>query len=297
MKTLATFADVREASSGSVGFVPTMGFLHDGHIALMHKACRECDTVVASIFVNPLQFGPGEDLANYPRDLERDSLLAKRAGVDFLFVPGDEEVYPNDEIAAMQLPDFAEGFEGDRRPGHFQGVATVVHALLAGIGPDRAYFGRKDAQQLALVEWLVETTGLPVTVVPVSTWREPDGLALSSRNHYLGGPSRIAARALSQGLFSAADAAIAGEADGSTLEGIVGSVVSETPGIELDYVTLVGAIRFEPLEKLQLPAVLAVAAKVSETRLIDNVLFSQGDDGMDVDRGVRLERPSVLEAN
>ncbi len=296
MKTVGTFAEVREASYGLVGFVPTMGYLHEGHIALMHEACRECDTVVASIFVNPLQFGQGEDLAEYPREIERDARLAKHAGVDILFVPGDQEVYPDDEIAALSLPGFTETFEGEWRPGHFQGVATVVDVLLAGIAPDRAYFGRKDAQQLALVSWLVEAQELPTTIVPVSTRREHDGLALSSRNRYLAGESRSAAAALSRGLFQAADAAVAGEADGPTLEGIVVSVVSDAPGIELEYAALVTADQFEPLEKLAVPAVLAVAAKVSETRLIDNVVFSQGEDGIEVDRGVVLERPSLLEA-
>ena len=296
MKTVGTFAEVDDASYGLVGLVPTMGYLHDGHVALMHEACRECDSVVASIFVNPLQFGPGEDLAEYPRDLERDSRLAKRAGVDILFVPGDEEIYP-DGGAAARLPEFAARLEGEWRPGHFRGVAIVVKALLAGIAPHRAYFGRKDAQQLALVNWLVEASGLPTTIVPVSTRREPDGLALSSRNRYLAGESRLAATSLSRGLFRAADAAVSGESDGPTLEGIVASVIADTPGIDLEYVALVTVDQFEPLEKLQTPAVLAVAGKVSETRLIDNVVFSRREDGIEVDRGVALERPSVMEEN
>jgi pantoate--beta-alanine ligase len=297
MKMVGTFAEVRDAAYGSVGFVPTMGYLHEGHVALMLEACRECDTVVASIFVNALQFGPGEDLATYPRDLDRDSQLAKRAGVDLLFVPDRDEVYPDDEIAAVELPDFAGRLEGERRPGHFQGVATVVELLLAGIDPDRAYFGLKDAQQLALVNWLVGARRLSTTIVPVSTRREPDGLALSSRNRYLKGESRVAASALSRGLFQAADAVEAGEADGPTLEGIVSAVVADAAGIELDYAALVTSDRFEPLEKLQAPAVLAVAANVSETHLIDNVAFFRGEHGIEVDRGVVLERPSVLEEN
>ena len=297
MKTVDTFEEIRETIYGSVGFVPTMGYLHEGHVALMHEACRECDTVVVSIFVNSLQFGPGEDLARYPRDLDRDSRLAKRAGVDLLFVPDEEEIYPDDEIAAVELPDFAKRLEGEWRPGHFQGVATVVELLLAAIAPDRAYFGRKDAQQLALINWLVETRRLPTTIVPVSTRRESDGLALSSRNQYLMGEGRLAAGSLSRGLFRAADAAVAGEADGPTLEGMVAATIADARGIELEYVALVTADQFEPLEKLQAPAVLAVAAKVGETRLIDNVAFSRRDDGIEVDRGVALERPSMLEEN
>ena len=296
MKTVGTFAEVGDAFYGLVGLVPTMGYLHDGHVALMHEACRECDTVVASIFVNPLQFGPGEDLAKYPRDLERDSRLAKRAGVDILFVPGDQEVYP-DGGSAGRLPEFAARLEGEWRPGHFQGVASAVEALLAGIAPHRAYFGRKDAQQLALVNWLVEASGLPTTIVPVSTIREPDGLALSSRNQYLAGESRVAATSLSRGLFEAADAAVSGESDGPTLEGIVASVITDAPGIDLEYAALVTADQFEPLEELQTPAVLAVAGRVSETRLIDNVVFSRREDGIEVDRGVVLESPSILEEN
>lgn len=297
MKTVSTFAEVQEATYGSVGFVPTMGYLHDGHVALMHEACRECDTVVASIFVNPLQFGPGEDLAKYPRALERDSVLAKRAGVDILFVPADGEVYPDDEVAAIELPAFTQRLEGERRPGHFQGVATVVDRLLAEVAPDRAYFGRKDAQQLAVINWLVGARRLPTTIVPVSTRREPDGLALSSRNQYLSSASRVAATSLSRGLFAAGDAVVSGETDGGALEGIVAATIKETPGIELEYVALVTTDEFEPLEKLEVPAVLAVAGHVSETRLIDNVVFSKGSDGIEIDRGVALERPSVLEAN
>lgn len=295
MKTADTFAEARNEAHGLVGFVPTMGSLHEGHVALMHEACRECDTVVASIFVNPLQFGPGEDLDKYPRDLDRDSRIAKRAGVDILLVPSEAEVYPDDEIAALRLPELAKRLEGEWRPGHFQGVAAVVERLLVGVAPDRAYFGRKDAQQLALINWLVDARDLSTTIVPVSTRREPDGLAMSSRNQYLRGKSRLAAASLSRGLFQAADAAVAGEADGPTLERMVASVVSDTPGVELQYVALVTEDRFAPLEKLQAPAVLAAAGKVNETRLIDNVVFSREEDGIQVDRGVALERPWVLE--
>lgn len=297
MRTVGTFAEVREASAGTVGFVPTMGYLHEGHVALMKEACRECDTVVASIFVNPLQFGPGEDLASYPRDLERDSRIAKRAGVDILFTPAETEVYPGDDTPAVELPEFTTILEGDWRPGHFQGVATVVERLLQGVEPERAYFGRKDAQQLALVRWLVAAHDLSTEIVPVATRREADGLALSSRNQYLSESSRRAARAISQGLFAAAEAALGGEAEARSLESRVVDVITGTPGIELEYVALVGERSFEPLEKLEPPAVLAVAARVHETRLIDNVLFFQTGDTMEVDRGVTLERPSVLEGS
>lgn len=295
MITVATFADVRVASSGRVGLVPTMGYLHDGHLALVREARAASDTVVASIFVNPLQFGPTDDLSRYPRDLTRDQELAERAGVDVLFVPSVDEMYPDPPRTELRIADLTEHFEGARRPGHFEGVAIVVAKLFAGIQPDRAFFGRKDAQQIAVVGRMASDLSFPVEVVPVSTVREADGLALSSRNEFLGADDRRTATALSRGLFAAADAAEAGERHGPTLEALVAAEVGAATGAVLEYAALADAATVQPLTELTIDAFLAVAARVGETRLIDNVAFSVGADSITVDRGERLTGPSVLE--
>ena len=295
MITVATFADVRVASSGRVGLVPTMGYLHDGHLALVREARAASDTVVASIFVNPLQFGPTDDLSRYPRDLTRDQELAERAGVDVLFVPSVDEMYPDPPRTQLRISDLTAHFEGARRPGHFEGVAIVVAKLFAGIQPDRAFFGRKDAQQVAVVGRMAADLSFPVEVVPVSTVREADGLALSSRNKFLSTDDRRTATALSRGLLAAADAAEAGERDGPTLEAIVAAEVDAVTDAELEYAALADTATVQPLIELTTDAFLAVAARVGETRLIDNVAFSVGADSITVDRGEWLTGPSVLE--
>lgn len=295
MIIVETFADVRAASSGRVGLAPTMGYLHDGHLALFRSARAVCDTVVASIFVNPLQFGPNDDLDRYPRDLERDADLAEREGVDVLFVPSVAEMYPDPPRTELRIADLTVHFEGAKRPGHFEGVAIVVAKLLAGCRPGRAYFGRKDAQQLSVVRRMAADLSFPVEVVPVSTVRESDGLALSSRNKFLGNEDRIAALALSRGLFAAADAVDAGERNGAALEALVADEVGLAAGARLEYASLADAATVQPLTDLNTDAFLAVAARVGETRLIDNVAFSVGDDSVTADRGNALEGPSVLE--
>lgn len=292
MIVVETFAEVRAAIGGRSGLVPTMGYLHEGHLSLMERARSQVDTVVASIFVNPLQFGPDEDLGRYPRDLDRDEELAAGAGVDVLFVPDGAEMYSEAAKTSIGLADLTAHFEGARRPGHFEGVALVVTKLLAGIQPDRAYFGRKDAQQLAVVRRLVVDLSLPVEIVPVSTVRDHDGLALSSRNQFLSGEDRVQALSLSQGLLAAADAVEAGERSGHKLEAIV---LEDLAG-RVEYVALADASTAQPLEGLTTDAFLAVAAVVGETRLIDNIAFSVDGDRVVVDRGVRLDRPSVLES-
>jgi len=295
MITVATFADVRVASSGRVGLVPTMGYLHDGHLALVREARAASDTVVASIFVNPLQFRPSDDLSRYPRDLARDRELAERAGVDVLFVPAVDEMYPEPPRTELRIVDLTEHFEGARRPGHFEGVAIVVAKLFAGVRPDRAFFGRKDAQQVAVVRRMAADLSFPLEVVAVSTVREADGLALSSRNRYLSSDDRLTATALSRGLSAAADAAEAGERNGATLEAIVADEVGAESGAALEYAALADAATVQPLTELTTDAFLAAAARVGETRLIDNVAFSVGADSITVDRGERLPGPSVLE--
>ena len=289
-----TFEEVRAAGTGDVGLAPTMGYLHEGHLSLFRAARESSETVVASIFVNPLQFGPGDDLSRYPRDLDRDRQLAGEAGVDVLFVPSMEEMYPSPPATSIILEGLADYFEGAHRPGHFEGVAIVVAKLLAGIQPQRAFFGRKDAQQLVIVRRMVADLSFPVEIVPVPTVREADGLALSSRNRFLTDSQRQDALALSRGLLAAAGAVESGERDGSTLESIVISEVSDS-GLDLEYVALADAATARPAATLDADSFLAVAARVGETRLIDNVAFSVEADSVTVDRGQTLEGPSVLE--
>ncbi len=295
MIVVETFSDVRAASAGRVGLAPTMGYLHDGHLSLFRAARERCDTVVASIFVNPLQFGPNDDLTRYPRDLDRDAALADREGVDILFVPPAAEMYPEPPRTALHIADLAERFEGAHRPGHFEGVAIVVAKLLAGSQPSHAFFGRKDAQQLAVVRRMAADLSFPVEIVPVSTVRESDGLALSSRNTFLSTDDRVSALALSGGLMAAAAAVEAGERDGAALEALVVEAVGSVDGARLEYAALADAATVQPLTELTTDAFLAVAARVGETRLIDNVAFSVGVDSVMIDRGTTLEGPSVLE--
>ena len=290
MIVVDSFAAIRDALDGRSALVPTMGFLHEGHLSLVGPARAEADVVVMSLFVNPLQFDREEDLDRYPRDLERDTLLAEEAGVDVLFAPSLEEMYPEQPLTRVSVEVVSEGMEGDHRPGHFDGVATVVAKLLAGIRPDVAVFGRKDAQQLAVVRRMARDLSFPIEIVGAPTVREADGLALSSRNVFLDASERATALSLSRGLFAAADAAEVGERDARRLEGIAGEAVTGAGGV-LEYATLADAATAQPVEVLDSEAFLAVAAWVGDVRLIDNVVLRP--DGSS-DRGVILDQPSIL---
>lgn len=286
-----TFSEVRSELAGeSAALVPTMGYLHDGHLSLVDLAADTADRVVMSLFVNPLQFDEASDLDRYPRDLERDSELASGAGVDVLFAPSLGEMYPQPPRTRVTVPGVSEGMEGAHRPGHLDGVATVVAKLLAGIRPDVAVFGRKDAQQLAVVRRMAFDLSFPVEILGAPTVREQDGLALSSRNVFLEASNRVAAASLSAGLFAAAEAVRLGERSGGELEAIVSESISEAGG-ELEYVTLADAFAAEPIETLDREAFLAVAARVGMVRLIDNVVL--WPDGS-ADTGVLLEGPSII---
>lgn len=280
IETIPTIAELRNrldrsrAAGAVVGFVPTMGFLHKGHASLMQAARRENDVVVASIFVNPLQFAAGEDLSDYPRDLEQDTDLAASAGVDLLFVPGVEEMYPSGPVlTTVSVDALATSWEGATRPTHFAGVATVVTKLLSIVGPCQAYFGEKDFQQLAVVRRLVADLSLPVDVRGCPIVREPDGLAMSSRNVYLAPDERVAAtvlrRALDDGLAAIAD----GEISGPAIRRIMTDVVGAEPLAELDYASIVNASTLEELDQIDQGDEdfrLIVAARVGRPRLIDN---------------------------
>lgn len=288
MIVVETLEEVRALAQSPVGLVPTMGFLHEGHIGGVAAVADRARTVVMSLFVNPIQFDSAGDLARYPRDVERDAALAEDAGVNVLFVPSVTEMYPVEPATRVHVAGVTDAMEGVHRPGHFDGVATVVAKLFAGIRPDVAAFGRKDAQQLAVVTTMAKDLSFPVEILGVPTVREEDGLALSSRNVRI--EDREAALGLSQGLFAAADAVEAGERDGAALEGIVSSTASAAGAI-VQYATLADRDNAQPIARLESDAFLAVAATVGDVRLIDNVFL--GPDGS-ADRGTRLDRPSVL---
>ncbi|MCP4304577.1 MAG: pantoate--beta-alanine ligase [bacterium] len=290
MRITKSFAETRAASLGTVGLVPTMGFLHEGHLSLITAARQASDTVVMSMFVNPLQFDRDDDLVRYPRDLERDVELATAAGADIVFAPELEEMYPQEQFTRVIVNQLSDELEGPNRPGHFEGVATVVAKLLAGIQPDRSFFGRKDAQQLAIVRRMATDLSMPGEIVGVPIVREADGLALSSRNVFLSAEERAAALALSRGLMRAADLAGGGEREGSALSAAVHNEVGDS--LEVEYVTLAGQDLVQPLETLDRPAFLALAAWAGETRLIDNIHFDS--DEFVADRGTRLTERSVL---
>ncbi|MBN2113185.1 MAG: pantoate--beta-alanine ligase [Acidimicrobiia bacterium] len=290
MRIAPTFAATRAACRGTVGLVPTMGFFHEGHLALIETAREQADTVVVSLFVNPLQFNDPADLARYPRDFDRDASLAESAGADLLFAPPPEEMYPEPPAVRVSLPALSAELEGAHRPGHLDGVAVVVAKLYAGLQPHLAFFGRKDAQQLALVTRLAADLSFPIRVVGCPTLREADGLALSSRNVFLTPEGRVSARALSRGLFAAADAAAAGERSGAALEGAAAAEL-EAVGVSAEYVAMAAAAEAVRIPRLDRPAFLAVAARVGAIRLIDNVFL--WPDGR-ADRGRFLERPSLL---
>ncbi|HEX6207991.1 MAG TPA: pantoate--beta-alanine ligase [Actinomycetota bacterium] len=265
-------ADDARLEGRTVGFVPTMGFLHEGHLSLVRKARREADLVVASIFVNPLQFGPGEDLDVYPRDEARDLELLEEAKADLAFVPTVEEMYPDGAPDVTVDPgSLGDVLEGASRPGHFRGVCTVVAKLCGIVGPCRAYFGEKDAQQLAVVRRMVEDLDLPVSVLSGETVREPDGLAMSSRNVYLSPEERETARAILRALAAAEALVEGGERDAHVVRAEMAKHVGDEPLAELDYVAVVDDATFEEVDRLERPARALVAARFGRARLIDNV--------------------------
>lgn len=275
-----------------IGFVPTMGALHDGHASLMRAARVGSDVVVASIFVNPLQFGPGEDFSRYPRDLAADTRLAARAGVDHLFVPSAQEMYPAGVPSTrVEVGPIGQVGEGCWRPGFFSGVATVCLKLFHIVAPDRAWFGHKDAQQLAVIRQMVADLDLPVAIVGCPTVREPDGLAVSSRNAYLDGPSRRAAPALAQALFAAREAVDAGASSAAEVRRVVQEHLAAVPEVRLQYADLFDPDTFACRDEVGAAAILAAAAEVGGTRLIDNVTLERtlagvGSRGHPPDPGV-----------
>lgn len=278
MKTLTTIAELRAwraVSTADVGCVPTMGALHAGHIALVERARRENARVVTSIFVNPTQFGPHEDLARYPRDLARDQALLRTAGCDVVFAPTPAEMYPPGHTAFVDVGPVSAPLEGVRRPGHFRGVATVVLKLFGIVQPTRAYFGQKDAQQLAVIRRLVADLDVPVEIVGCPIVRADDGLALSSRNVYLSPAERAAAPVLYRALVHARAAWQAGERHGASLRQGLLDMLTREPLAQVDYAAVVDPETFLELPTATASALLLLAVRFGSTRLIDNLLLSE----------------------
>ncbi len=269
---------IREARAAglSIGVVPTMGCLHEGHLTLMRQARKEQGFVIATLFVNPLQFGPQEDYAVYPRDLNRDSALAATTGIDVLFAPSVDEMYPAGDgkiLSFVDVEQITSTLCGASRPGHFRGVATVVTKLFNITEADVAYFGQKDAQQVAVIRQMVEDLNFNVKIVSVPIVREPDGLALSSRNRYLNPEERQGALVLSRSLERARELLSSGERDSTVILESMCNMIAQEPLAAIDYVSIVNTLTLEPLKKVSGAALIALAVRFGKTRLIDNLLW------------------------
>jgi pantoate--beta-alanine ligase len=277
MELLTTIATMREASRAGagkrLGFVPTMGALHEGHLSLVRAARAQCDVVAASIFVNPTQFGPDEDFASYPRDFERDRKLLEKEKVDFLFAPSVEEMYPRGAVTYVTVEGMSDKLCGKSRPGHFRGVTTIVSKLFHAVEPDVAFFGQKDAAQVAIIRRLVRDLNLPVEIVACPIMREPDGLAMSSRNAYLTPLQRKRALVLSQSLARVQRAFERGEGNVARLICMGKEGIAEEPDVQLDYLEIVDPDSLDALQRIEARALVAVAAFLGKTRLIDNVVL------------------------
>ena len=280
MKIFATITETRaecrraRANGKRLGLVPTMGALHEGHLSLVRAAKAQCDTVVVSLFVNPTQFGPTEDLAKYPRPFERDRELLEKEGVAILFAPPVDEMYPKGEVTRVVVEGLSEKLDGRSRPGHFRGVTTVVSKLFHIIEPDIAFFGQKDAAQSAVIRRLMRDLNFPVEIVICPIVREPDGLAMSSRNVYLSTEDRQSALVLHRSLGLVEEKFRAGEKDAAQLIAIARQVFAQKPQVRLDYFEIVDPDTLDPVERIQQPALVAVAAYVGSTRLIDNLILN-----------------------
>ena len=258
-------------TGGEIGLVPTMGYLHAGHQHLIKAARQENKFVVVSIFVNPLQFGPNEDFNSYPRDLARDSALAAEVGADIIFAPSVEEMYPRQSLTHVDVSLLGDWLCGKARPGHFRGVATVVSKLFNIVRPNKAYFGKKDAQQLAIINQMVFDLNFPVVIVPVPIVREADGLAMSSRNVFLSTEERSKATVLYRSLLVASQVFQTGERRGATIRKTVLEVLSEVPEAVVDYIEICDPLTLQPVEELGQSALVAMAVRFGKTRLIDNI--------------------------
>ncbi|MFY9561630.1 MAG: pantoate--beta-alanine ligase [Terriglobales bacterium] len=280
MKTLSTISETRaacrreRAKGKRLGFVPTMGALHEGHLSLVRAAKAQCEAVAVSLFVNPTQFGPTEDLARYPRQFERDRQLLEKEGVVILFAATTEEMYPKGEVTWVVVEGLSERLDGRSRPGHFRGVTTVVAKLFHILEPDVAFFGQKDAAQSAVIRRMVRDLNFPVEIVICPIVREPDGLAMSSRNTYLNPDERLRARALQRSLRRVEQKFRAGERSAGRLITAATEIFAQEPQIRMDYFEIVDPDTLDSVERIERPTLVAVAAYVGTTRLIDNVVLN-----------------------
>ncbi len=283
MRIVKTIEEVRTLVKGwkaeglSVGLVPTMGYLHEGHGSLIARARKENERVVVSIFVNPMQFGPGEDLESYPRDLEKDSAYCESLGADLIFHPEPEEMYTEGFCSYVDMSVLTEELCGLSRPVHFRGVCTVVNKLFNIVQPDRAYFGQKDAQQLAVIRRMVEDLNMDLEIVGCPIVREEDGLAKSSRNTYLSKEEREAARVLSRAVRLGEELVAAGERDAKKLVSEMAAVIEQEPLARIDYVKAVDGLSMQQIETVKLPMLVALAVFIGKTRLIDNYMIEKSE--------------------
>lgn len=279
MRIVESIKDVRatvkewKAKGLKVGFVPTMGYLHEGHESLIRKASEENDRVVVSIFVNPIQFGPKEDLSTYPRDLERDSKVCESAGADIIFHPENEEMYFKDFSTFVDMNGLTDGLCGKSRPTHFRGVCTVVTKLFNIVAPDRAYFGEKDAQQLAVIKRMVRDLNIDIEIIGCPIVKEKDGLAKSSRNTYLSVEERNAATILNKSLTLAKEKIQAGERDSEVIIKLIQEVINSEKLARIDYIEVVDSLSMEKVERIEKSVLVAIAVFIGKTRLIDNFTY------------------------
>jgi len=257
----------------SVGLVPTMGYLHPGHISLIERARKENDMVVVSIFVNPIQFGPNEDLDTYPRDMAHDREVCEKAGAELIFAPQPLEMYPSENFAFVDIKELGDGLCGAKRPGHFRGVCTVVSKLFNIVLPNRAYFGEKDAQQLAIIRRMVKDLNIGTEIVSCPIVREADGLAMSSRNLYLSPEERKGALSISRSLSAAKELMRKGEKDAVKIRETIVAGISAEPLAKIDYAEIVDSADLRPVQRIEKPVLAAVAVYIGKTRLIDNFTF------------------------
>ncbi|HEY6229912.1 MAG TPA: pantoate--beta-alanine ligase [Pyrinomonadaceae bacterium] len=267
---------LRREQDRTIGLVPTMGALHEGHLSLVREARRMCDKVVVSVFVNPTQFGPSEDFEHYPRDLTKDTALLTDYNVDYIFAPSPEEIYPKDFSTYVNVGGLSKLLEGESRPGHFRGVATIVAILLNTVRPDFAFFGQKDAQQAVIIKRMVRDLAFDTEIIVLPTVREDSGLAISSRNLYLDAEEQQSAAVIHRALKQAKETFKKGERHAGKLVDVVRSTVETEPRVRLDYVSVVDAETLEKVDKLdERPILIAVAAYVGKTRLIDNTILNK----------------------
>jgi len=273
VRSIAEMKKSRRECAGSVGLVPTMGFLHEGHLALARQAKSENTVAVATIFVNPTQFGPGEDFKSYPRDLDRDLALLKQAGTDIVFVPSDKEMYPGGYDTWVEVRGITAKLEGKSRPTHFQGVTTVCNKLFQIIEPDRAYFGQKDAQQAIVIQRMVADLNMNLDIVVCPTIRESDGLAMSSRNTYLTAEERPSAVVLYKSLCLAKDMYEKGERDAAAIKQAMNSLISGVAAAKIDYISIADTSTLDEVEKIRGRVLVSLAVRLGKPRLIDNILL------------------------